>query len=54
MLNGYKFSTGNFPATADGLRALLVRPDHNRRWAGPYIESALDLAELAEFADKRI
>lgn len=44
-LNSYKFSTGNFPSTADGLRALLVRPDNNSRWSGPYIEKAINLVD---------
>jgi len=44
-LNVYKFSTRNYPTTAEGLRALLVRPDNSSRWDGPYIENALNLVD---------
>lgn len=45
VLNSYKFSTGSYPSTSDGLRALLVQPANNSRWAGPYIDKALALVD---------
>ena len=45
VLYNYKFSTGSYPSTADGLRALLIRPDNNSRWNGPYIEKAIHLVD---------
>jgi general secretion pathway protein G len=44
-LNTYKFSTRSLPTTAEGLRALLVRPDNSSRWDGPYIDNALNLVD---------
>jgi general secretion pathway protein G len=44
-LNTYKFSTGSYPSNADGLRALLIRPDNNSRWSGPYVEKAINLVD---------
>jgi general secretion pathway protein G len=45
VLNTYKFSTKNFPTTAEGLRVLLARPDNSPRWDGPYVENALNLVD---------
>ena len=33
----YKLDTGQFPATAQGLAALRVRPEGVERWDGPYL-----------------
>jgi general secretion pathway protein G len=39
-LIAYKINMGDYPSTAEGLRALLVAPSsHPERWHGPYIES---------------
>lgn len=38
-LNAYRFSTGDFPSTAEGLQALLAPPDGKAdRWRGPYLD----------------
>ncbi|MGH9557852.1 MAG: type II secretion system major pseudopilin GspG [Bryobacteraceae bacterium] len=36
-LGSYKLDTGNFPATAQGLQALRVKPEAAPQWAGPYL-----------------
>ncbi len=36
-LLSYKTSTGGFPTTAQGLRALLIQPVGVANWKGPYI-----------------
>jgi len=34
----YELDNGNFPTTADGLQALLVKPANANNWNGPYLE----------------
>jgi general secretion pathway protein G len=39
-LMAYKVNVGNYPSTADGLKALIEAPlDEEHRWKGPYMES---------------
>jgi len=34
----YELDNGNFPSTAEGLKALLVNPGSAGNWSGPYLE----------------
>ena len=34
----YELDNGNFPTTAEGLQALLVKPANANNWNGPYLE----------------
>jgi general secretion pathway protein G len=36
-LDMYRLDTGSYPATQDGLRALVQRPNGAQRWNGPYL-----------------
>jgi general secretion pathway protein G len=38
IATGLKLDNGNFPSTAEGLGALLVKPSSARNWNGPYLE----------------
>jgi general secretion pathway protein G len=40
-LDQYRIDTGRYPATEQGLAALLARPADEPRWAGPYLAKAL-------------
>lgn len=42
-LGAYRIDTGRYPATQQGLRALVERPDDEPRWSGPYLSRALPL-----------
>jgi general secretion pathway protein G len=37
-LQAYRLDTGRFPATAQGLKALLTAPSDEPRWRGPYMQ----------------
>ncbi len=37
-LTSYKLDTGEYPATAQGLRALHERPEGVKAWSGPYLQ----------------
>ena len=39
VLDLYKLDAGGYPATQDGLQALITKPDDNPNWAGPYMKS---------------
>jgi len=38
-VDAYEIDTGTFPTAAQGLKALLVKPDGVANWHGPYIKS---------------
>ncbi len=40
-LDQYRIDVGRYPATEQGLAALLVRPADEPRWAGPYLSKAI-------------
>jgi general secretion pathway protein G len=40
-LDQYRIDVGRYPATEQGLAALLVRPGDEPRWAGPYLAKAI-------------
>jgi general secretion pathway protein G len=40
-LDQYRIDVGRYPATDQGLAALLVRPGDEARWAGPYLSKAI-------------
>jgi len=42
-LQQYRLDVGRFPATEQGLQALLVRPANVAKWDGPYLEKALPM-----------
>jgi len=37
-IDAYRLDTGHFPATDQGLDALMVKPDAESRWNGPYLQ----------------
>jgi general secretion pathway protein G len=39
----YRIDVGSFPATEQGLQALVVRPGTEKKWAGPYLEKSVPL-----------
>lgn len=36
-LDTYRLDVGRYPTSAQGLRALMVRPDGVKKWDGPYL-----------------
>lgn len=42
-LDQYRLDTGRYPATELGLNALLVRPNNEPKWNGPYLKKAVPL-----------
>lgn len=42
-LDVYKLDVGRYPTTAQGLRALLVKPPRVKGWDGPYLKRASSL-----------
>ena len=40
-LDQYRIDTGQYPATEQGLAALVARPGDEPRWAGPYLAKAV-------------
>ena len=40
-LDTYRLDTGRFPTTDQGLQALMVKPDGEARWNGPYLQKKL-------------
>jgi general secretion pathway protein G len=60
-LDQYRLDTGRYPSSAQGLPALMQRPEDEPRWAGPYLRQQLpndpwgrpyvyrQLAEAGEF-----
>jgi len=39
-LEQYRIDTGHFPKTEQGLAALVVKPNNEPKWAGPYLKKA--------------
>ena len=39
-LDQYRLDTGHYPATEQGLTALMTRPANEPRWQGPYLKKA--------------
>ncbi len=39
-LEQYRIDTGHFPSTEQGLAALVVKPNNEPKWAGPYLKKA--------------
>jgi general secretion pathway protein G len=39
ILDMYKLDTGTYPATSDGLQALIEKPSDVTNWNGPYLKS---------------
>ena len=37
-LDQYRLDTGHYPTSEQGLKALMVRPDNEPRWDGPYLK----------------
>jgi general secretion pathway protein G len=40
-LDVYRLDTGHYPSAEQGLNALLVRPQDEARWNGPYLQKAV-------------
>lgn len=40
-LDQYRLDTGRYPTTEQGLAALVVRPDSDSKWSGPYLKKAV-------------
>jgi len=40
-LDHYRLDTGHYPSTEQGLAALLVRPQNEPKWDGPYLTKAV-------------
>ncbi len=40
-LDQYRLDVGRYPATEQGLQALMAAPAGERRWAGPYLKKAV-------------
>lgn len=42
-LDQYRLDTGHYPSMAQGLQALLSRPNDEPKWNGPYLSKAVPL-----------
>lgn len=42
-LDAYRLDTGRYPSTEQGLNALVVRPQDEPKWTGPYLQKAVPL-----------
>jgi len=42
-LDTYRLDVGRYPTTEQGLNALLVRPQNEAKWNGPYLAKAVPL-----------
>ncbi|QDC44700.1 type II secretion system major pseudopilin GspG [Methylophilus medardicus] len=40
-LDQYRLDVGHYPATEQGLQALMTNPDNNTHWSGPYLKKAV-------------
>lgn len=40
-LDAYRLDTGHHPSSSQGLNALVVKPDDEPRWHGPYLQKAV-------------
>ena len=42
-LDAYRLDTGRYPTTEQGLNALMVKPNDESKWAGPYLQKAVPM-----------
>lgn len=42
-LDTYRLDTGSYPTTDKGLNALMVKPNDEPKWQGPYLQKAVPL-----------
>lgn len=42
-LDAYRLDTGRYPTTEQGLAVLLVKPNDEAKWSGPYLQKAVPL-----------
>lgn len=42
-LDTYRLDTGRYPTTEQGLNVLVVRPQDEAKWSGPYLQKAVPL-----------
>lgn len=40
-IDQYKLDTGHFPSSEQGLAALEIKPENEKRWDGPYLKKKL-------------
>jgi general secretion pathway protein G len=40
-LDAYRLDTGHYPSTEQGLNALVVKPNDEPKWVGPYLQKAV-------------
>lgn len=40
-LDAYRLDTGRYPSTEQGLNALMVKPNDEPKWAGPYLQKSV-------------
>lgn len=40
-LDTYRLDIGRYPSGAQGLKALIARPDGEAKWSGPYLQKAV-------------
>ena len=40
VLDLYRLDVGHYPSSAEGLKALVERPDNAEQWDGPYLKTA--------------
>jgi general secretion pathway protein G len=40
-LDAYRLDTGHYPTTEQGLNALVVKPNDESKWTGPYLQKAV-------------
>lgn len=40
-LDAYRLDTGHYPTTEQGLNVLLVKPNDDAKWNGPYLQKAV-------------
>jgi general secretion pathway protein G len=40
-LDAYRLDTGHYPSTEQGLSALVVKPNDEPKWVGPYLQKAV-------------
>jgi general secretion pathway protein G len=40
-LDAYRLDTGHYPSTEQGLGALVVKPNDETKWTGPYLQKAV-------------
>jgi len=38
-LDQYRLDTGHYPTTEQGLSVLVIKPEHEKKWKGPYLSN---------------